>query len=1107
MSYIYITQNDTPYRIQLCKKSCSETIIDLAWTFNLYNCKKITKQKKTCRSFILISAKYKHQNTDLENFKQLPVQSITVWKKLTGCIVIQNQFHINPESNITLDLLKHKHNLFWIKTWTKQQKCNSCGRIYTSSHKCDYSRSSFYYNQIACSKKFWEPISFQPIGEHENTKKLFLIYDIETFTLTEPQGTTLLPVMLCFSTFGDHTLVKIAEEEIKKDTTIAKEKNTYYWFSKQKNFISIQFRKLRENILTALVSHFLEYILTPENKEILQDYANTQNITNILEINVSDNKDLILSLQVKPIFLEFYIIGHNIQSFDEILLATQILQPENFTFSPFLTVSRNFMPRQGRILFNDITISFPYPDFYVDKEEKTDHSQEILISEKEGIPSSHNLKYIYVKSMVRDTFQITHSSLRNAAQAYNLEISKGCCPFKAINDHFSTGKYKMEEQNFPHISYWSSVDEYNEQKYIWSCKLLPEYNIERELLEYCIKDVEVTEQLTKTLLTTFNTFIKEEFNLQCSFNIFKRPTISANSHAIFKQLHFRAHGTKTNKMPDIVAPSEEMYTFIRKSVRGGRCYPSYLGTLEEKIYVYDICGMYASALTHPMPYGIPVGETERNIEIQTLNAKLENTQKLSYFTDIKPMIVSINALPPATELLDCLPPLCSKSSGRLCWTNEPLHDEVVTSVDIVTLHNRGWKVTILPNKLNTVFPSWNTCCTEYVTANISAKEKASKENNPVKRAISKLLSNALYGSFATKEDNDLVTFEHSITEKIKDQLQKKELQITNITTIPTYQMPQDTIQNISYFQRSKSGNIERNYHPDEELNSPFEEDSSSEKATEQTPPSICNVTQYKPFNIVDCTADSLTIYILKSSKEHPTNKRYPTQLASFVLAWTRSFISEWADILFESERDTPIEQKSLLNVYGDTDSLFLTERGHIIMQEKGKHRIKTSKSNLIFNQNKPELTWAAECETYCDICNTPAYSPKSIFVAPKLYALKDITCPNCSNKKGGKVRAKGHAKEEITFEILTECFNYHKSCSNPERKFNTQRRTLKKTLCKSYGSFSPFTIHEINLIRELRPWHDPTMYFINNNVLIPYDLQHQNPRKQKLFLLEEFNDE
>ncbi|QJX14716.1 DNA polymerase [Psittacine siadenovirus 1] len=1107
-NYIYVTQNDIPYRLHISKKEFKQLLIDICWTYNLFNCKKFNPKKSNCKSYILIASKFHTKKPPLEIIKSLPVKQITIWKRHPGHIVIQQEIK-NSFPIIELNFINEKNQLIWIKNWIKQQKCSSCGRIYSNSHTCDFSRSSFYYNKINGSKKYWENITFQPIGELPNTKKLFLVYDIETYTLTDTQGPQLIPVLLCFSLFGDDLLLEIAKQEIKNDPSIHESKNHFYWLSKEKNFISTQFRNLRDQIFSKFIDMFINHILTKENFEILNDFKKENNLESYIEIDINNEKNLLQSLKVDPIFIEFYIIGHNIQSFDEILLASQILQTEKLTLSPFLTMNRNFLPRQGKILFNDITISFPFPEHFIPEDNEDEIFTEILEDAKEGNTHPKNIKHIYVKSMVRDTFQLTHASLKNAAEAYNLPTGKGCCPFKAVNDFFATGKYKQNNDHFPDKTYWSSENQYQEQYKIWKAKHLTEYNLVDELIDYCIQDVIVTQQLAMTLYQTFNTFIKEEFQLPCNFNIFKRPTISSNSHAIFRQLHYSQNGCKINKLPDIVAPSHEMYHFIRQSVRGGRCYPTHFGPYKEKLYVYDICGMYASALTHPMPYGIPVGENERIHEIAKFSALLQQKEEISYFCDIKPMIVLINAIPPPPELLDPLPPLCSKKSGKLCWTNEPLNNEIVTSIDIITLHNRKWKVTILPHRLNTVFPSWNTCCSNYVKVNILAKEKASIEKNQVKRAISKLLSNALYGSFATKEDNDITLFENSLSEnvKIKSKINNNLLTIADISTIPTDTLPSTSFSQLTFNLKDKEKAYERYLETDEELLCPFNSDECLDDENLNTrPTNPHHVISYKPFNILNVTSDNLTIYTLKSTEPFPTNKRYPTQLASFVLAWTRAFISDWSNILYQNEYHIPIQHKTIKAIYGDTDSLFLTQAGHEMMLKHGQHRMKSKDSKLIFDNSDKQLTWSVECETICSECLHLGFCSESIFLAPKLYGLKDITCLICQSTKPGKLRAKGHSITDITFEILTECFNYHKEHSNPTRRFTTERTSLKRTLCKSYGKFLPFTIHQIQLIRELRPWKDPTLYFINETTLIPYDLYHPNPRPCPILLLQEFNN-
>ncbi|TKX88049.1 hypothetical protein C5L27_13655, partial [Staphylococcus argenteus] len=138
----------------------------------------------------------------------------------------------------------------------------------------------------------------------------------------------------------------------------------------------------------------------------------------------------------------------------------------------------------------------------------------------------------------------------------------------------------------------------------------------------------------------------------------------------------------THLGPNLLAPSHELYVYVRASIRGGRCYPTYIGVIQEPIYVYDICGMYASALTHPMPWGPPLNPYERALAVRQWQVALENlTSKIDYFDKILcPGIFTVDADPPDENQLDVLPPFCSRKGGRLAWTNESLRGEVVTSV-------------------------------------------------------------------------------------------------------------------------------------------------------------------------------------------------------------------------------------------------------------------------------------------------------------------------------------------------------------------------------------------------------------------------------------------
>ncbi|AAF86924.1 pol [Frog adenovirus 1] len=1107
MSAFGSIENDH-FRLKLNSKPAKLAILDICWQFNLFNCKKF-KHKKHIASLIYSQCSYNSNKSLYELCKTLPIKTLQLWKIQKGSIIRTQKLDLD-QGEIIIDLLSPKH--LWIVEWFEQNKCKNCGRFFSYNHVCNTNRASYYYHKIANTKTQWETINFSPIGEPKGTKKLFLVYDIETYTKACPVGYKLCPVLLCFTIFGDETLNKEVHELISSNSNILELNNLgecFYWLSKETNYISSKFRKTRLLIQNFLIEKMIKNFLTEENKEILTDYAKAHNYESIYEIDLLKDKNLILTLQAPFINLEFYVIGHNISSFDEILLAHQILQKDTTTIpQPFIQIKRNFLPRQGKILFNDITFSLPYPEYYVHEEENTLTKKEAIEIEKTGEPSLFRTKEICVKTMVRDTYQLTHCSLRLAAEAYGLKTTKGNCPFKAVTEFYSVNSFDKDKFGFPAPKYWTDNEEYMTQLKIWQQNDEP-YDLQKELIKYCAQDVNVTKNLTISILNSYNEFIKENFKLTCNYNVFKRPTIPSNSQAIFKQLLYKKHGKKFGKMPDIMAPSAEMYEFVRESVRGGRCYPSLLGEIKEPIYVYDICGMYASALTHPMPFGVPLSQKEKNQEIHILQSKLQNEKTLNYFDpEIKPMIISISAFPPPVEYLTNIPPICSRKSGRLCWTNEALYDETVTIVDVITLHNCGWKVKIEDHPLNTVFPNWNTCCKEYVEVNIAAKEKADKDKNQIMRSISKLLSNSLYGSFATKEDNSMIVFEHMLkSNHIKTKLEQNEIKIDAVFGIPTNGIEHTTIDNKLFYLSNTNTLNDSNAPPiDDELLTPFSEEAYAEEEVEQLAPenSNCHVRTYQPFTLIDVDTEDLTLYSLKSNKKFTENKRYPTQLASFVLSWTRAFMADWNAILYEKDSKS-ILVKELNAIYGDTDSLFLTEKGHKRMIDHGQHRLKENVKSLVFQECCPDITWAVECETKCPNCKSSAFSNRTIFLAPKLYALKRIVCNSCNTETEGKLRAKGHAKNDMTFELLCTCFEYHKNCHTKGKRFSTERTALKRTLYKPYGKFEPFTIHQVRLIRELRPWHDPTMLERDDGFLIPYYVGHPNPRDKRVKYLEDID--
>nr|QRV11651.1 DNA polymerase [Bat mastadenovirus] len=993
----------------------------------------------------------------------------------------------NPLLSFPLKFLVKHNTVYLIKEISPVRKCEFCGSFFKVTHTCSLRRRDFYFHHVAAhSSDWWENIPFSPIGSPPETERLFIVYDVETYTWHGKFGKQLVPFMLVFQLYGDLNLVTTAKN-------IAREQNWGRWqedkddiycvVTPEKRAIGVKFKQFRDilqqRLAAALWSHFL--LANPH----LEEEARNQGLANAEELSPAFLRKA--KLNGTPRFIEVYVVGHNITGFDEILLAAQVVSTKA-DIPPVFEVTRNFMPRAGRLLFNDITYSLPNPFFVQTKS---------FERWEEGQMCASDLKNQFIKFMVRDTFTLTHTSLRNAAKAYNLSVTKGCCPYQAVNEFYMLGTYQHDDEGFPALRYWKDEEEYLLNRDLWLQKKQGAYDIVQQTLDYCALDVQVTTQLVQRLMHSYQEFIASSVNLpSASFNVFQRPTISSNSHAIFKQILYRAEKPgQAHFKTTMLAPSNEMYEYVRASIRGGRCYPTYLGILEQPVFVYDICGMYASALTHPFPAGAPLNPYERALAMRAYELKMQRCSQISYFDpQLLPAIFTIDADPPEDSLLDVLPPFCSRKGGRLCWTNEPLRGEIATSIDVITLHNRGWRVTLIPDERTTVFPEWKCIAREYVQLNIGAKEKADKEKNQTMRSIAKLLSNALYGSFATKLDNKKTVFSDQIEHDLAREIAAGEYIVKSSSYIETDNLCAEIMPEFVVA-----------YPPVEASDAPSSE--AGAKPMPEDPedtPFIYNKDMtsytYKPITFLDAEDDNFCLQTLERTSPLIANNRYPSQIASFVLAWTRAFVSEWSQFLYADDAGIPLEQRTLKSVYGDTDSLFTTLEGYKLMEEKGKKRLKKNGGKLVFDPDNPELTWLVECETQCEKCGADAYSSESVYLAPKLYALKNTTCISCNHVGKGKLRAKGHATSSLSYDVLRAC--YLADLQLGSDVFNTSRMSLRRTLTSVQAHVQPFTVTETTLTRRLRPWKDKTLHALDLNRLVPYSRRHPNPRNTETTWME-----
>ncbi|ALE30460.1 pol [Simian adenovirus 17] len=998
--------------------------------------------------------------------------------------------HAEAPLNCPLRLLVRGRRVHLVQEVQSVQRCEYCARFYKHQHECTVRRRDFYFHHVnAHSSGWWQQINFFPLGSHPRTERLFVTYDVETYTWMGAFGKQLVPFMLVMHLSGEETLVEEACRLAREQSWDAwgEDGRTFYVVTPEKMAVGKKFRDYRDRLQTALALQLWRGFLQANPQ--VAEWARQELGLYSPDCLTYEELKKAPKLQGRPRFVELYIVGHNINGFDEIVLAAQVINNRSDVPGPF-RITRNFMPRAGKILFNDVTFALPNPR----SQKRTDYG----LWER-GACDDTDFRFQFLKVMVRDTFALTHTSLRKAAQAYSLPVEKGCCPYRAVNRFYMLGSYLADERGFPAEEYWKDREEYLLNRELWEKKQEPRYDLVRETLDYCALDVLVTAALVQKLRDSYAQFVHDAVGLpEASFNIFQRPTISSNSHAIFRQVTYRAVKPQRGDLGGgLLAPSHEMYDYVRASIRGGRCYPTYLGVLREPLYVYDICGMYASALTHPMPWGAPLNPYERALAVRDWERALADPAvAIDYFDrHLLPGIFTIDADPPAEDQLDVLPPFCSRKGGRLCWTNEPLRGEVATSVDLITLHNRGWRVRLLPDERATVFPEWRCVAREYVQLNIAAKERADREKNQTLRSIAKLLSNALYGSFATKLDNKKIVFSDQMDPATVKSIAAGQVNIKSTSFVETDTLSAEVM---PAFQRAYSPEQLDLVHSDAE-----ESDGEAGHAPFYKPtrdPDGHVTYTYKPITFMDAEEDDLCLHTLEKVDPLVENDRYPSQIASFVLAWTRAFVSEWSEFLHAEDRGIPLEQRALKSVYGDTDSLFVTEAGRRLMETRGKKRIKKHGGQLVFDPQRPELTWLVECETTCAQCGADAYSPESVFLAPKLYALKCLQCPACGHVSKGKLRAKGHAAEALSYDLMLKC--YLADSQGEDARFHTSRMSLKRTLASAQPGAHPFTVTETTLTRTLRPWRDVTLAPLDAHRLVPYSQSRPNPRNQEVCWIE-----
>jgi hypothetical protein len=180
------------------------------------------------------------------------------------------------------------------------------------------------------------------------------------------------------------------------------------------------------------------------------------------------------------------------------------------------------------------------------------------------------------------------------------------------------------------------------------------------------------------------------------------------------------------------------YNFLNKAYIGGRVEVFNRGLGIDKVYHFDVPGLYANIMCKALPIGNPISVSHYNAELglnfHDLVLSLESKGLIGFFhcEAVAPLELNIPVLPVIFE-------------GKLTF---PLgtFTGTWTSMELAKAIEMGYQLTPIEGIL---FKTGNPLklYSETITA---LKNKASIEDNVTLRTVAKLLINSLYGKFASK---------------------------------------------------------------------------------------------------------------------------------------------------------------------------------------------------------------------------------------------------------------------------------------------------------------------------------------------------------------------
>lgn len=369
------------------------------------------------------------------------------------------------------------------------------------------------------------------------------------------------------------------------------------------------------------------------------------------------------------------------------------------------------------------------------------------------------------------------TSLSKACKSFQIKMQKFDIDIvKYVNDCTSKNALIMYCEDYrKYIKEEANLDSNFFNKY----KIGNHYNLYQIIIDYCIRDVEATEELyEKTKDNMHNVFklFKDEKNVDVpSWDIFSYISPPQIAFILFK-------GMMRNAGENFFKFDNELSEFIWQSYFGGNTGFTVIGDIRAgkkdnhwmKYLYLDITSSYPCSAFDDFPsaredsivlYGdeFPLEEIQNDLDNAYLHRwHLFMDEKLhddiSFLDKLRSyrMVIDCNIIPPTDKkYLTSRGPvplrLRENSSVKLEFPNHRQNNRILSSGHIFIAIAAGWKVEINKNKNNILFRTLSPIIKDYMQT--IGHQKTISTDNPALRNLWKLLLNSLYGKLAMKSLN------------------------------------------------------------------------------------------------------------------------------------------------------------------------------------------------------------------------------------------------------------------------------------------------------------------------------------------------------------------